>query len=293
MSTETKKLAVVLHLIEEQPWGLMVAGDIKKVLAHHPSIQVQFADPGGDAAEQTRILDRLLDENIDALIVAPIDAAAVNAPLRRYRDAAVPVIVIDNEIDEPELCRSVILADNHRFGREVGEFFAQVMGERGDLVEILGIPTSKPTPDRSAGFREALAGRSEMRILDSCIGNWKYTDALRGFTLLLARHERIDGVFAQNDEMARAALDAAARAGREAEMLIVGIDALPSSIRLVAQARLAATFINPSPGKDAVYALLAILNGEPCMEKMLLKTWPFRSNFRVEAWQKRYRQDKA
>lgn len=94
-------------------------------------------------------------------------------------------------------------------------------------------------------------------------------------------------MFAQNDEMARGAWDAAAAAGREHEMLITGIDAIrgENGIRMVMQGCLAATFINPSPGPAAVDALLVTLSGGRCLEKRLLRTSPLRSPGRIRAWQ--------
>jgi ribose transport system substrate-binding protein len=280
------RLAVVLHMIKNQPWGVRVVRDIEAVLAGHRSIKAEFVDSAGDPDEQVRILERFLLQGIDALIVNPIDVQLVRGPLRKYRAAQIPVIVIDGDVGEPDLYRALIVGNNHQFGREVGAFFVEVMGGAGDLVEILGPAASHLPKERSAGFRAALADHPRMRIIDSCVGDWTYDRALREFAQLLSRQKRIDGVFAHNDEMATAALDAAAQVGREDEMLVTGIDALPSSIRLVSQGRLAATFLYPSPGKDAVYALLAILNGEECVKTVRLQTWPYRSNGRIDTWQR-------
>ena len=285
MPGRVSRVAVVLHVLEGLPWSEGVRRSIESALQLHPEVRLEFADPKGDAAEQVRILDRFLAAKVDALILLPIDPLRTRAALRRYHQADIPVIVIDNDIGAPELYRSLILSDNRRIGQEAGELFAEVMGGSGYLVEIRGLIETPAAVDRSAGFREALASHPDLRIVDECIGSWLYERAVKEFSLVLARQPRIDGVFAQNDDMARGALDAAAQAGREKEMLVVGIDALPSAIRLVAEGRQAATFLNPSPGKDAVYALLAILEGEPCLPKTLLRTWPYQSNARIRAWQ--------
>jgi ribose transport system substrate-binding protein len=280
----TIRLAVVLHLLKDQPWAARVKRDIESVLASHPSIRAEYADPGGDAGEQVRLLETYLAQRVHALIVVPIDTASVQKPLRSFQDAKIPVIVIGADVGDDQLYQAQILGNQPQFGREVGSFFAEVMDGAGDIVEVLGIVASSVTSDRSKGFRQAIAGYPKMRIIDSCVGDWRHEPALREFTQVLARQPRIDGVFAHNDEMASAILQAASAVGREAEMLVAGIDALPTSIRLVSQGRLAATFLYPSPGKDAVYALLAILNGEHCLKRVMLQTWPFRSNSRIEAW---------
>lgn len=284
MPVGATRLAVVLHMLKNQPWAVRVKRDIESVLLGHPSIQAEFADAGGDPAAQDRLLEEHLDKGVDACIVVPIDAERIRPVLRRYQEANVPVIVIGIDVGDEKLYQAVILGDHLQFGREVGAFFATAMEGAGSIVEILGIVASTVTTDRSQGFRESLAAYPRMQIIDTCVGDWTYDRALREFAQVLSRHKRIDAVFAHNDEMASAALDAAAAVGREAEMLVAGIDALPSSIRLVSQGRLAATFLYPSPGKDAVYALLAVLNHEQCLKRVMLHTWPFRSNSRIRAW---------
>jgi ABC-type sugar transport system substrate-binding protein len=289
MPRRSRKLAVVFHGIKNQPWVESVCRDIRAALASAPTIEVEFADPEGSSAEQLRILESCLQRPVDALIVLPIDPPAVGPVLRKFRAAKVPVIVMGNDVGDPDLFDACVLGRQHQFGKEVGEFFVRTMGGEGNLVEIGGQPVSPMTLERAAGFREALTPHPNMTIVQVCHGDWLYDKALKEFSRLLDRNEPFDGVFAHNDAMARAAIDAAGQHSREEELLIVGIDALPSAVRLVSQGRQAATFLNPSPGKDAVFLLLALLNGEPCLKQVLLNTWPFESSARIKAWQKRRR----
>jgi ribose transport system substrate-binding protein len=292
MPTNPRKVAVVLHRIKDQKWSERVRCDIEvalegAALAGTPPIEVTFGDPEGSSIEQIRILESCLRQPVDALIVMPIDPRAVRPILRKFKAAKVPVIVVGNDVGDPDLFDSCVLGHHRQFGREVGAFFVRTMGGEGDLVEIAGLAVSSITSDRSAGFQEVLAPHPRMRVVGACYGDWLYDKAFAEFSRLLDRHERLDGVFAHNDEMAAAALDAASEHHREEQLLVVGIDALPSAIKLVSTGRQAATFLYPSPGKDAVYVLLALLNGEPCLKRVFLHTWPYRSNARIREWQGR------
>jgi ribose transport system substrate-binding protein len=291
MGVRAKTLAVVLHRLKAQAWSDAVRRDIETAvagaaLAGGPPIEVEFADPNGDSAEQVSILEGYLERRVDALIVMPIDPPATSSTLRKFREAKVPVVVVGNEVDDPDLFDACVLGNHRQFGREVGDFFASTMAGEGDLIEITGVAVSPITRDRSAGFREALAPYPRIRVVDACQGDWLYERALQEFPRLLERHQKLDGVFAHNDEMAAAVLEVARRQGREDELLVVGIDALPSAIKRVNEGRQAATFLYPSPGKDAVYAVLALLGGEPCMKQVLLKTWPYHSITRIRGWLK-------
>jgi ribose transport system substrate-binding protein len=291
MSRAEKSVAVVLHMIRDQPWAAMVIEDLQTSLASSPEIRLHIADPHGDSAEQVRLLDSYLHDRVDALIVLPIDDSAVPT-LQKYRSAGIPVIVLDNDMGRPELYQALILADNRHFGQRVGEFFVDALSDHGDVVEIRGIPSSSAARDRSEGLRAAFADHPKIRIVEECVGGWLYARAFREFAAVLTRHPRLDGVMAQNDEMARAAYDAAAAVKREHEMLFTGVDALRGELgglKLVMQGKLAATIVYPSSGGKAALALRAALSGQTEVPKILLKTSLFRSNECVREWRQRRR----
>ena len=287
MNAGASRVAVVPHMLKDQPWGARFREDLEGALATHPRSPlsspirraIRWCSSGWSRA--------YLQAGVRALIVAPLDNDILKPVLREYLLAKIPVIMLDSDPGDPTLYRTLIIADNRQFGRKIGEFFCEVTGGTAQLVEIRGMPSTSGARDRSEGFREAIAHRPGIRLLESVVGSWLYTRARDEFGRVLLRHPRIDGVFAQNDEMARGAWDAAHAAGREEEMLITGIDALRGErgLQLVLQGKLAATLINPPPGRAAADALLAVLRGEPCMQRTVLQTSMFRSKDRIKAWQ--------
>jgi ribose transport system substrate-binding protein len=286
MTEGTRQVAVVMHRLKEQPWGARLKEELEGALADRPDISCSFLDPEGDAVRQAQMVEEQLRARVDALVVLPLDRERIRTALRAHQDAKIPVIAVDADIDDPSLYRTLIVADNRLFGRKMGEFFVDVTGGTADLVELRGIATTTGAQHRSEGFRQAIA-TSRIRIVESVEGNWVYAQAREEFARLLPRLPRLDGVFAQNDEMARAAWDVADAAGRAQELLITGIDALKGEhgLQLVMQGKLAATLLNPIPGRPAASALLSILAGEPCLPRIVLQTSIFRSHERIRAWQ--------
>jgi ribose transport system substrate-binding protein len=87
----------------------------------------------------------------------------------------------------------------------------------------------------------------------------------------LARLPHIDAVYAHNDPGAHGAFLAAQAAGREKEMLFIGIDALPhEGVQYVKKGILAATFQYPTGGSEAIDNVLKILKGEKVEKKIVL-----------------------
>ena len=274
-------------MLENQPFGVRFKEEFEAELATSSvDLDVEFVDSHGNPAEQIRHLEAILGKRPDVLVLMVLDPETVKPVVRKYREAGIPVIVVDSDLGEPELYRGLLLADNRAFGRRLGEFFADASEGRAEIVEIRGVPTSSPAKLRSQGFREAIAGHPGMRVVETLTADWLYTCAREVMSAWLPRHPEVDCVFAQNDEMARGARDAACELDREEELLITGVDAIKGhGLSMVLQGKLAASLMNPSPGRPAAAQLLAMLAGEPTLERTMLQTSLIRSNERVRTWQ--------
>jgi ribose transport system substrate-binding protein len=185
--------------------------------------------------------------------------------------AGIPVIVLDRAlIGEDYTC--FIGGDNRMIGRAAGRWLREKLGGKGQIVELQGLMTSTPGQDRHAGFREGIAG-SDLEVIFEADMGWLEPEARKEMESALAVHPRIDAVYAHNDPAAHGALLAAQAAGRRAEMLFVGIDALPQEgVQYVAEGMLDATFYYPTCGAEAVETALKILAGENVPKKIILPT---------------------
>jgi ribose transport system substrate-binding protein len=89
----------------------------------------------------------------------------------------------------------------------------------------------------------------------------------------LARFDKIDLVYAHNDDGAHGAYLAAKAAGRDQQIKFVGIDALPQEgVAYVQQGILDATFQYPTGGAEAIDTALKILHGETVPKEITLGT---------------------
>ena len=287
VNSAKRRVGVVLHILEDQPFGQRFMEDFRTALSEADAgLSVEFFDSHGNPADQVHHLETLLGTRPDALVVMVVEPESVKPLLRRYRQAQIPVIAVDSDPGEPGLYSAMVLADNRAIGQKVAEFFVEASGGRAEILEIRGHPGSSPAALRSQGFREVVARHPGMRILETLTGDWfgdRAHDAVRAW---LPDHPTTDCVFAQNDEMARGAWEAARELGREEELLITGVDAIKGlGLSMVMQGKIGATMMNPSAGRPVADRLLSLLAGEPVLERTLLQTSLFRSNERVRSWQ--------
>jgi ribose transport system substrate-binding protein len=102
---------------------------------------------------------------------------------------------------------------------------------------------------------------------------WLEPNARKEMESALSRFGVIDLVYAHNDPGAHGAFLAAKAAGREKDILFVGIDALPhEGIMYVRQGIMDATFQYPTGGAEAIDVALEILSGKRVEKKIVLGT---------------------
>jgi ribose transport system substrate-binding protein len=252
-----------------EPWRVQMNADIRAAAAEHPELRVIFKDAQNDTLKQRAHVEEFVSARVDLILISPKEAQPLTEPVAHAMNANIPVIVLDRALlGDRYTC--FIGADNQRIGRAAGEWIQERLKGQGRVVELTGLMTSIPAQDRKNGFRQGIA-ESEIEVIFEADMKWLEPDARREMESALARFDRIDCVYAHNDPGAHGAYLAARAAGREQEMLFVGIDALPhEGVAYVQQGILDATFQYPTGGAEAIKVALQILAGEPVPKTIVL-----------------------
>lgn len=252
-----------------EPWRVEMNAQLKAAADKHPELTLVFKDAQNDTLKQRAHVEEFVSAAVDLIIISPKEAAPLTEPVAKAMDAGIPVIVLDRAVlGDKFTC--FIGANNQKIGHAAGEWIVKKLGGKGKVVELKGLMTSIPGQDRDRGFRDAIAGTGIEVIFDADM-KWLEPDARTEMESALSRFPKIDCVYAHNDPGAHGAYLAAKAAGREKEMLFVGIDALPQEgVAYVQQGILDATFQYPTGGTEAIDAALKILHGETCPKQITL-----------------------
>ncbi len=257
-----------------EPWRVQMDADVRAAAEGHDNLRVIFKDAQNNSLTQRAQVEELVDQGVDLIIISPKEAAPLTRPVAEAYRQGIPVIVLDREVQGDEYT-AFIGADNVRIGREAGRWIRETLGGQGTIVELKGLMTSTPGQDRHQGFLEGLALESSpgLEIVFEGEMQWLEPNARKEMESALATNPRIDAVYAHNDPGAHGAWLAARAAGREEEMLFVGIDALVhEGQQYVAQGILDATFLYPTGGAEAIDLALQIFAGETVEKKIVLGT---------------------
>ena len=156
------KLAFVTNGTSDY-WTVASKG-VEKAESELPNVKVEVQLPGqGTAAEQTQLVNDLLNKGIDGMAISPVDPANQTALLDKASDQA---IVFTQDSDAPKSKRICYIGtDNVAAGRQAGELLKKALPQGGTVMVFVGEIDAQNAADRYKGVQEAVKG-SNVKILD-------------------------------------------------------------------------------------------------------------------------------
>lgn len=197
-------------------------------------IELKFADAQQKQENQIKAVRGFIAQGVDAILIAPVVATGWDDVLAEARDAEIPVVLLDRQIDAPEdLYLTAVTSDQVYEGKVAGDWLVKEVGEQPcKVVELQGTTGSSPAINRKKGFEEAIAGHANITITRSQTGDFTRTkgkEVMESFIKAENGGKDICAVYAHNDDMAVGAIQAIKEAGLKpgTDIKVVSIDAVP------------------------------------------------------------------
>ncbi|MCW2812903.1 MAG: rbsB [Nocardioides sp.] len=138
-------------------------------------------------------------------------------------------------------------------GKQIGDALIESIGGSGGIIALQGILDTAAAKDRFAGLEESLSANPDVQLLDQQTANFSRAEALEVTKTLLAKHgDDVKGIWTANDDMALGALEALKAAGKEGEVAVVGIDAVPDALTAIEDGSMTATVSSDGPWQGAI-----------------------------------------
>ncbi len=253
-----------------EPWRVAMNNQIAAAAEKYPEFEVVFSDAAQDNSKQIADVENFITQQVDLLIISPNEAKPLTEVVAKAYAAGIPVIVLDRKV-EGDKYTQFIGGDNTLIGQKAGEYAAKLLGDSGGkIVEIKGLEGATPQQERHDGFMSALEGYDNIEVVYSQSCDWLRDKAVTVMDQALQAEEQIDLVYGHNDPAAVGAYIAAENAGRQDEMVFLGIDALPTpdgGIQAVIDGQMTATYVYPTGGADAIESAYKILVENAELEK--------------------------
>lgn len=217
-------------------------------------------DSQDDSATEMSNVEDLINQGVDLILINPTDSDAVKSAVEAANKAGIPVITLDRSANGGEVV-SHIASDNVAGGKLAGEYIVELLGGKGNVVELEGVPGASAARERGEGFNAAIA-KSDLKVVAKQTANFDRAEGLTVMENILQAQPEIDAVFAHNDEMALGALEAIKASGRE--IIVVGFDATDDAKAAVESGEMAATVeqLPKEIGSLGVDTAIKLLKGE-------------------------------
>ncbi|WP_338609684.1 substrate-binding domain-containing protein [Pelagibacterium nitratireducens] len=197
----------------------------------NPDIDIVLIAADGPAQQANDLEDLISIHQIDALVVLPFESEPLTDPVRMVKESGVFVTVVDRGLSQEGIEDVYVAGNNTALGTVSGEYFLSRLGEGDNIVILRGIPTVIDD-ERFNAFMETIDG-SGINVLDNQYANWNRDDGFEVMQDFLSRFPDIDGVWAQDDDIALGVIEAVRQAGREDELFIVGGAGMKEIIQMV------------------------------------------------------------
>jgi ribose transport system substrate-binding protein len=219
------------------------------------------SDAQNDAATQQDDVQNYVTQQVDAILVNPVDSESIVPAVQAANQADIPVIALDRGASGGEIA-TLIASDNVEGGRMAGKELIELVGS-GPVAQLEGIPGASPTRDRGQGFEEVINGQDAVELVASQTANFDRAEGLNVTENVIQSNPEIKGIFAQNDEMALGAVRALGnRAGTDVK--IVGFDGVEDALKAVQSGKMNATVAQQPDriGSLGVENAIKVIDGE-------------------------------
>jgi ribose transport system substrate-binding protein len=217
-----------------------------------------------DPTLQKPIVDSVVAAHPSALLVAPTDVSAMEAPLKAAASAGIKVVLVDTTVKDPSFAVSQIASDNKGGGASAFKAIQSLNPSGGKLMVMSVDPGISTTDQRAAGFEAAAKADSKFTFLGIQYSHNDPATAAKLMTASLAKDPDIVGVFAANLFSAAGTGTGIRQANKQNQVKVVGFDAGPDQVAQL-KAGTVQALIAQDPyqiGIDGVDQGLASLKGQ-------------------------------
>jgi ribose transport system substrate-binding protein len=225
-------------------WKSIHAGALKA--GEETGIEIIWKGPlkEDDREAQISVVEDFMSRKVSGIVLAPLDDAALRAPVSSAMHAGIPVIIIDSDLQGNEYV-SFVATDNFLGGQLAGRKMADLLAGKGKVVMLRYQEGSASTAKREAGFLDAIGGAPGITVVSaSQFGGATTETAYRASENLLAPLRAaggklsVDGIFTPNESTTFGMLRALQDAGLAGSVVFLGFDSSPKLIEALEKGEL-------------------------------------------------------
>lgn len=200
--------------------------------AEELGVELVELDAQGDAEQQATTVQDLIAQQVDGVLLLPVDSGVAEGLVDDLVEAGIPVVAVASQVGDPDereledvypgLVALVTQAEVEA-GEQAAQIALDVVPDGGQVAIVEGAAGFAEVRTRAVGFEEVLAGAdAEYEIVARQPGDWTPEGAEAACQNMLASNPDIDLFYAQSDDMSVGCAQAIEAAGSSAQTIGIG-----------------------------------------------------------------------
>ena len=283
----------------ESDWRMACNRSMDEAFTRENGYYLLVSDAQQKHDRQIKAVREFINQGVDYILLDPITESGWDAVLEEAKEARIPVIVFDRDIDnrDPEAYTTWLGSDFLLEGRRCCAWLDAYLKEQNrtgplNIVHIQGTIDSSAQIGRSAALDEALASHPDWVLLDRQPGEFTTAKGKEVMTQMLEQYgDAIQVVYCENDNEAYGAIEAILASGRkpgihmeDGEILILSFDATRNALEKTLSQQIAVnTECMPLYGPALTHLIQALERGEELPHRQYVEEAQFASKIGPES----------
>lgn len=257
----------------ESDWRRANTLSFQTTFTEENGYKLLFSDGQQKTENQIRAIRHFIQQGVDYIVLAPNVESGWETVLTEAKEAGIPVILSDRQIDVSDESLYVCWVGGNfvKEGEDAGRWLAEYLGKQGRADETINIVTLQGTIGSSAqvgrtkGFATVMEEHPNWIMLEMQSGEFTQSKGQEVMEYFLTTYDDIDVVVAENDNMAFGAIDAIKAAGKDPgdDIIIVSFDAVRAAFEaMIAGDMNVSVECNPLHGPRVAEIIQKLENGE-------------------------------
>lgn len=267
----------------ESDWRTANTQNFQDVFSEENGYELSFVDCDNDNAVQIEAVRTFITQELDYIILAPIQSAGWDTVLQEAQDAGIPVIIADREIEaDASMYDAWVGTNTENEGITAGNWLAEYLdGAEANILVIEGTVGASAAIGRTNGFNSVAEQHEEWTILDSQSGDFTQEGGQAVMESYIKSYEgQFNVVVCQNDNEAYGAMDAMDAAGItygvDGDVIIISFDATHDGLQYTLDGKINCNVeCNPIQAEVVEGVIAQMVAGEEYAETTLVEDSAF------------------
>ena len=287
-SREPRKIGAT-YMTYNNTFYSVVNDEISKVVKEHGD-QLITLDSAMSLKKQKEQIQYLMDQQVEALVITPVDYEGLKEDLKLVYKKHIPVIIVDTEVKHNKNVTYSIVSDNYDAGVQCAKDMMTKLNHAN--IVLLQHSTTRSGYLRIKGFEDTIQSNENYKVIKRMECEGQLEVAMPKMESFIQEGKDFDVVMCLNDPSAMGAMAALSANNMLDGKFVYGIDGTPEAKEMVAEGKMAAT-VAQSPktfGKKAgevIYKLFSqeIIKNKNEMSPVQIITKENVQDYSTEGWQ--------